>query len=188
LSNCQVLFRVVADQLKLRGGLVRCGSCRHVFDAIGSLAYVDDASDAAALAVECGSETALRPRSRCVSRPVRRRCACPDARVRSPAPAGADARGDVRTGTRMDANRSHAATRTEKVSRRRRSAALMKQPRQTRAPARRARADHLDHSHSGERLVRSQPSRTQLERGERGRRADLDGRRAVDRQHNTDTG
>jgi predicted Zn finger-like uncharacterized protein len=40
--NCQALFRVVADQLKLRGGLVRCGACRHVFDAIGSLAYVDD--------------------------------------------------------------------------------------------------------------------------------------------------
>ncbi len=37
------MFRVVADQLKLRGGLVRCGSCRHVFDAIGSLSYVDDA-------------------------------------------------------------------------------------------------------------------------------------------------
>ncbi|MCU0949926.1 MAG: hypothetical protein MUC68_02410 [Burkholderiaceae bacterium] len=26
------MFRVVSDQLKLRGGLVRCGSCRHVFD------------------------------------------------------------------------------------------------------------------------------------------------------------
>lgn len=42
--NCQALFRVVADQLKLRGGLVRCGACRHVFDAIGSLTYVDDAA------------------------------------------------------------------------------------------------------------------------------------------------
>lgn len=38
------MFRVVADQLKLRGGLVRCGSCRHVFDAISSLAYVDDSA------------------------------------------------------------------------------------------------------------------------------------------------
>jgi predicted Zn finger-like uncharacterized protein len=42
--NCQALFRVVADQLKLRGGLVRCGSCRHVFDAIGSLTYVEDSA------------------------------------------------------------------------------------------------------------------------------------------------
>lgn len=40
--QCGVLFRVVADQLKLRGGLVRCGQCRAVFDAIGSLTYVDD--------------------------------------------------------------------------------------------------------------------------------------------------
>jgi len=40
--HCHALFRVVADQLKLRGGLVRCGGCRQVFDAIGSLSYVDD--------------------------------------------------------------------------------------------------------------------------------------------------
>ncbi len=44
--NCQVLFRVVADQLKLRGGLVRCGACRHVFDAIGSLTYIEDSAAA----------------------------------------------------------------------------------------------------------------------------------------------
>ena len=42
--QCAALFRVVADQLKLRGGLVRCGQCRAVFDAIGSLTYVDDAA------------------------------------------------------------------------------------------------------------------------------------------------
>ncbi len=42
--QCGAMFRVVADQLKLRGGLVRCGQCRTVFDAIGSLAYVDDAA------------------------------------------------------------------------------------------------------------------------------------------------
>lgn len=42
--SCHALFRVVADQLKLRGGLVRCGACAHVFDAIGTLSYLDDAS------------------------------------------------------------------------------------------------------------------------------------------------
>ncbi|HTN47854.1 MAG TPA: DUF3426 domain-containing protein [Burkholderiaceae bacterium] len=42
--QCGAMFRVVADQLKLRGGLVRCGQCRTVFDAIGSLAYVEDAT------------------------------------------------------------------------------------------------------------------------------------------------
>src|SRR5690606_4248011 len=29
---CHTTFRVVADQLKLRGGLVRCGKCDTVFD------------------------------------------------------------------------------------------------------------------------------------------------------------
>ncbi|VVD73561.1 hypothetical protein PEP31012_00740 [Pandoraea eparura] len=30
--HCHTVFRVVADQLKLRDGLVRCGTCREVFD------------------------------------------------------------------------------------------------------------------------------------------------------------
>jgi predicted Zn finger-like uncharacterized protein len=42
--HCQAVFRVVVDQLKLRGGLVRCGDCTQVFDAIGTLIYVDDAT------------------------------------------------------------------------------------------------------------------------------------------------
>ena len=42
--NCHALFRVAADQLKLRGGMVRCGACRHVFDATGTLSYIDDAT------------------------------------------------------------------------------------------------------------------------------------------------
>ncbi len=46
--HCQAVFRVVVDQLKLRGGLVRCGDCGQVFDAIGTLIYVDDATIAAA--------------------------------------------------------------------------------------------------------------------------------------------
>ena len=50
--QCGSMFRVVADQLKLRGGLVRCGQCRTVFDAIGSLAYLEDAALAAAAPAE----------------------------------------------------------------------------------------------------------------------------------------
>lgn len=42
--NCHALFRVAADQLKLRGGLVRCGACHQVFDATGTLSYIDDAT------------------------------------------------------------------------------------------------------------------------------------------------
>jgi len=39
--NCSAIFRVGAEQLTLRGGVVRCGSCRHVFNAIGHLDYVE---------------------------------------------------------------------------------------------------------------------------------------------------
>lgn len=42
--SCNARFRVAADQLKLRAGLVRCGACQHVFDATGTLSYVDDAA------------------------------------------------------------------------------------------------------------------------------------------------
>lgn len=41
--NCHALFRVGADQLKLRGGRVRCGACHRVFDATSTLSYIDDA-------------------------------------------------------------------------------------------------------------------------------------------------
>ncbi|MFC5476182.1 DUF3426 domain-containing protein [Paraherbaspirillum soli] len=34
---CQTIFRVANDQLKLRAGLVRCGSCREVFNGIEHL-------------------------------------------------------------------------------------------------------------------------------------------------------
>ena len=48
--QCHAVFRVVADQLKLRGGLVRCGQCATVFDAIGALSYLEDAQLKQALA------------------------------------------------------------------------------------------------------------------------------------------
>lgn len=55
--QCGSLFRVVADQLKLRGGLVRCGQCRTVFDAIGSLTYVDEGTLTPTGSVSGGSAT-----------------------------------------------------------------------------------------------------------------------------------
>ena len=39
--NCGEMFRVGPEQLASRAGTVRCGSCRHVFNAIGCLDYVD---------------------------------------------------------------------------------------------------------------------------------------------------
>lgn len=84
--NCQALFRVVADQLKLRGGLVRCGACRHVFDAIGSLSYVDDAAPSSA-APKAGGGKAAPPLTLRIS----------PARPAQPKPA---ARDDARTASR----------------------------------------------------------------------------------------
>lgn len=59
--QCGALFRVVADQLKLRGGLVRCGQCRAVFDAIGSLTYVDDSALAQTRTVSALTQPLIKP-------------------------------------------------------------------------------------------------------------------------------
>jgi predicted Zn finger-like uncharacterized protein len=40
--HCNTIFRVAADQLKLRGGIVRCGACHEVFD--GNAALVEPAA------------------------------------------------------------------------------------------------------------------------------------------------
>jgi predicted Zn finger-like uncharacterized protein len=40
--HCNTVFRVAHDQLKLRGGIVRCGSCNEVFD--GNAALLDPSS------------------------------------------------------------------------------------------------------------------------------------------------
>jgi predicted Zn finger-like uncharacterized protein len=39
--HCHTTFRVVHDQLKLRGGLVRCGSCKQIFNGIEHLLRPD---------------------------------------------------------------------------------------------------------------------------------------------------
>jgi len=39
--NCHALFRVAAEQLRTRSGMVRCGACRKVFNAIAGLDYLD---------------------------------------------------------------------------------------------------------------------------------------------------
>src|SRR5512145_164883 len=59
--QCGALFRVVADQLKLRGGLVRCGQCRAVFDAIGSLTYLDDTALAQSRPASAGTRPSDEP-------------------------------------------------------------------------------------------------------------------------------
>jgi len=39
--HCNALFRVAAEQLRSRSGMVRCGACRQVFNAIAGLDYLD---------------------------------------------------------------------------------------------------------------------------------------------------
>jgi predicted Zn finger-like uncharacterized protein len=48
--HCNTIFRVAHDQLKLRGGIVRCGSCNEVFDGNAAL-VVPNALPAEPLAV-----------------------------------------------------------------------------------------------------------------------------------------
>lgn len=58
--HCHTTFRVASDQLKLRGGIVRCGSCQRIFDGSAHLIDVEAlaaakqaaASDAAAPAID----------------------------------------------------------------------------------------------------------------------------------------
>ena len=42
--HCHTTFRVAADQLKLRGGIVRCGSCQRIFDGNAHLIDLDKPS------------------------------------------------------------------------------------------------------------------------------------------------
>ncbi|MDB5757837.1 MAG: hypothetical protein JWM30_1126 [Burkholderia sp.] len=42
--HCRTTFRVVQDQLKLRGGLVRCGACKEIFNGTENLLRPIDAS------------------------------------------------------------------------------------------------------------------------------------------------
>ena len=39
--HCHTTFRVAADQLKLRGGIVRCGACQRIFDGNAHLIDLD---------------------------------------------------------------------------------------------------------------------------------------------------
>src|SRR4051812_8725848 len=39
--HCDTTFRVASDQLKLRGGIVRCGACHEIFDGNASLVDLD---------------------------------------------------------------------------------------------------------------------------------------------------
>ncbi len=88
--QCGALFRVVADQLKLRGGLVRCGQCRAVFDAIGSLTYVDDAALAQTRTITALTQPLQRPAASSTTRAPRVEPAAPTRRGPRTRPAHAN--------------------------------------------------------------------------------------------------
>jgi predicted Zn finger-like uncharacterized protein len=54
--HCNTTFRVASDQLKLRGGIVRCGACHEVFD--GNATLVDMAPAAPSLSEKFDVEVA----------------------------------------------------------------------------------------------------------------------------------
>ncbi|UIF85672.1 DUF3426 domain-containing protein [Cupriavidus sp. UYPR2.512] len=56
---CRTAFRLVADQLRLRQGLVRCGQCETVFDAREHLIEIPLPTDAASSASSAPSAAAL---------------------------------------------------------------------------------------------------------------------------------
>ncbi|QOY93973.1 zinc-ribbon domain-containing protein [Massilia sp. UMI-21] len=79
--HCGTMFRVAADQLKLRGGIVRCGACTQVFD--GSAALVDMAAAAPSSALPSA-------RRRLAAEPASAAAAVPEpAPATAPAPAPA---------------------------------------------------------------------------------------------------
>lgn len=57
--HCHTTFRVASDQLKLRGGIVRCGTCQRIFD--GSAHLIDLEALAARKAAEAAGTTAEAP-------------------------------------------------------------------------------------------------------------------------------
>ena len=63
--HCNTTFRVASDQLKLRGGIVRCGACNEVFDGNASLIDLDAlaARQAGAPAPDTAAEADAAPAS-----------------------------------------------------------------------------------------------------------------------------
>ena len=59
--HCRTTFRVVQDQLKLRGGLVRCGACKEIFNGTENLLRPMDAAPAHPARPAAAIETTTAP-------------------------------------------------------------------------------------------------------------------------------
>ncbi|MES2300253.1 MAG: DUF3426 domain-containing protein [Pseudomonadota bacterium] len=61
--HCHTLFRVANDQLKLRGGIVRCGACNEIFDGNASLITLDSPAARPAQRTPAPSAASVAPAS-----------------------------------------------------------------------------------------------------------------------------
>ena len=59
--HCGTMFRVASDQLKLRGGIVRCGACQEIFDGSATLVDLDALPARAPVAARPSSAPAAAP-------------------------------------------------------------------------------------------------------------------------------
>ncbi|WP_426189320.1 DUF3426 domain-containing protein [Massilia sp. DWR3-1-1] len=59
--HCSTTFRVASDQLKLRGGIVRCGACNEVFDGSAALVDLDAAPQGALPAADAEADVGALP-------------------------------------------------------------------------------------------------------------------------------
>ena len=59
--HCGTMFRVASDQLKLRGGIVRCGACQEIFDGSATLVDLDALPARAPVAPQPSSAPAAAP-------------------------------------------------------------------------------------------------------------------------------
>jgi predicted Zn finger-like uncharacterized protein len=59
--HCGTMFRVAADQLKLRGGIVRCGACQQVFDGNKGLVDLSAAPPSAAAGASAAPDVLPEP-------------------------------------------------------------------------------------------------------------------------------
>ena len=77
--HCNTIFRVAHDQLKLRGGIVRCGACNEVFDGNAALVVPNDLPAGPLLAP--APAPALQPQSLPVPAPLEDQLAALDTRA-----------------------------------------------------------------------------------------------------------
>lgn len=79
--HCNTTFRVAADQLKLRGGIVRCGACHEVFDGNATLVDLDAPPAEAAPPVAEPAPEAVTASEELVPEPTAPEAAAPEAAV-----------------------------------------------------------------------------------------------------------